>query len=127
LFWNSPDTCNGNPIQEKKKGLIVLEFSRHIQCKSNPGEEERIDCFGVLQTHAMQIQSRRKRNSCSQTTNCFLFPENYYILCGEALKTNKSVEPSRNMDPAFFFVTTLTLIAQKSISTTKQFKGKQTL
>jgi len=120
-------TCNGNPIQEKKKGLIVLEFSRHMQWKSNPGEEERIDCFGVLQTHAMQMQSRRKRNSCSQTTNCFLFPENYYILCGEALKTNKSVEPSRNMDPAFFFVTTLRLIAQKSISTTKQFKGKQTL
>jgi hypothetical protein len=113
--------------RRRSKGLIVLEFSRHMQCKSNPGDEERIDCFGVLQTHAMQIQSRRKRNSGSQTTNCFLFPENYYILCGEALKTNKSVEPSRNMDLAFFIVTTLRLIAQKYISTTKQFKGKQTL
>jgi hypothetical protein len=41
-------TCNGNPIQEKKKGLIVLDFSRHKQCQSNPGEEERIDCFGLL-------------------------------------------------------------------------------
>jgi hypothetical protein len=105
LFWNSQDTCNANPNQEKKKGLIVLEFSRHMQCKSNPGE----------------------RNSCSQTTNCFLFPENYYILCGEALKTNKSVEPSRNMDLAFFFMTTLRLIAQRSIFTTKQLEGKQTL
>ncbi len=42
------EICNGNPIQEKKTGLIVLEFSRHMQCKSNPGEEERIDCFGIL-------------------------------------------------------------------------------
>ncbi len=40
LFWNFLDTCNANPIPEKKKGLIVLEFSRHMQCKSNPGEKE---------------------------------------------------------------------------------------
>jgi len=61
LFWSSPDTSNANPIQEKKKGLIVLEFSGRMQCKSNPGEEERIDCFGILWTHAMQIQTRRRR------------------------------------------------------------------
>jgi hypothetical protein len=47
-------------IQEKK-GLTGLEFSGHMQCKSNPGEEERIDCFGILWTHAMQIQTRRRR------------------------------------------------------------------
>jgi hypothetical protein len=81
---NTLDTCNANPIQEKKKFL-------------QPNNQ--------------------------------LFPvsRNYYILCGEALKTNKSMEPSRNMDLAFFFMTTLRLIAQKSISTTKQFKSKQPL
>jgi hypothetical protein len=105
LFWNSLDTCNANPIQEKI-GLIVLEFSRHMQCKSNPGEKE-------------ILGAKQPTVSCFQTI--------IISFCGEALKTNKSVEPFRNMDPAFFFVTTLRLIAQKSISTTKQFKGKQKL